>query len=309
MMRSLTIVLIAMLLVSPGTHAEDQVDARKELDMFGVPFTADEFVNRAERGDLLIVDLMLDAGMPADTKDKDGMPALIAAVSEKVEASYLGERAIVYEITPWPKGRQSIWLSEVNRGPRNNAVVFALLDRGADPNISDSRGATAIMTAATVGNEAVAKALLDKGADVNAEDTDGETALILVAKHGNGAIVRLLVENGADVNARNTAGASALKIATDNGRTDIVKLLLENGAEPEVEDTTKSTEEPTTSDPEITPLEIRLKALENAVTILKAEDKDKQNKIHALQNQVQKLDAEVAELTRPRGPEFIFNSR
>ena len=304
MIRSLTVVLIAMLLVSPAIHAEEQVDAREEFDMFGVPFTADEFVNRAERGDLLIVDLMLDAGMPADTKDKDGMPALVAAVYEKgIQKSVTIDSG---------EGITAIIITEVLPGlrePRHNAVVFALLDRGADPDISDSRGATAIMSAARIGNEVVVKALLDKGADVNAKNSDGETALIPAVEHDRGAIVRLLVENGADVNATDHSGASALKTATANGRTDRVKLLHENGADPEVEDSANSTEKTTSPDLELTPLEIRLKTLENAVTVLKEEDKAKQNKIHALQRQVQELDAEVAELKRPRGPEFISISR
>ncbi len=309
MLRLLTVLLMVTLLASPAIFAEEQVEARKELEMLGIPFTADQFVNSAKRGDLPAIDLMLDAGMPVDTKDEDGMPALFAAVSARIEVRDLGGGAVLFEITSGPIKWQTIQIPGVNRKPLHNAVVFALLDRGGDPNVSDGRGATAIMKAARMGNEVVVKALLGKGADVNAKNSDGEMALILAVEHNHGPIVRLLIENGADINARNTAGLSALKTATANGHTHIVKLLLEGGAESKFEDLAKSTEESTSPDPELTPMDIRIKALENAVTILRSEDAAKQSKIHALQNQVQKLDAEVAELKRPRGAEFLSSSR
>lgn len=51
-------------------------------------------------------------------------------------------------------------------------VVQVLLDNGADVNISDNKGKTALMTAAKKGNKTILKALIDAGADVNAKMTE-----------------------------------------------------------------------------------------------------------------------------------------
>ena len=48
----------------------------------------------------------------------------------------------------------------------------------------------------------ITELLLSKGADVNIKDIQGKTALIFAATYGNKEIVELLLSNGADVNAK-----------------------------------------------------------------------------------------------------------
>jgi ankyrin repeat protein len=80
--------------------------------------------------------------------------------------------------------------------------------------------------------KAVAK-LLRQGADVNVSDNDGGTALIFAASCGDEEIVRLLLEKGADVSARYTlTGDTALAIAQRNKHEHVVRLLNEHGAQP-----------------------------------------------------------------------------
>jgi len=68
--------------------------------------------------------------------------------------------------------------------------------------------------------------LLDYGADVNAVAKDGATALILAASCGDEKIVRLLLDKGADVFASYVkTGKTAATLAAEKGYTAIVELL------------------------------------------------------------------------------------
>jgi hypothetical protein len=58
-------------------------------------------------------------------------------------------------------------------------MVRALIARGADVNLKNVRGMTALMLASGSSTPEVVKVLLDAGADVNLRDDDGETALTI----------------------------------------------------------------------------------------------------------------------------------
>jgi ankyrin repeat protein len=75
--------------------------------------------------------------------------------------------------------------------------VRLLLDGGADSNLRNEAGATALMWA--LADVEKARLLLDRRADVNARSDNGRTPLLIAAsRRGSGAVVRLLLERGAD---------------------------------------------------------------------------------------------------------------
>ncbi len=77
-----------------------------------------------------------------------------------------------------------------------DAVRF-LLDNGADPNVRNEVGASALLWA--VDDLEKTRWLLQRGADVNARSDDGRTALAIAAsRFGSVAVVRLLLDSGAD---------------------------------------------------------------------------------------------------------------
>src|SRR5258708_22756236 len=81
------------------------------------------------------------------------------------------------------------------------ASVKLLLDAGADPNIRNDAGASALMWAA--GDLQKVRLLVDHGADVNATSDAGRTPLLIAAgRFGNAAVVKLLLDHGADTSAR-----------------------------------------------------------------------------------------------------------
>lgn len=66
-------------------------------------------------------------------------------------------------------------------------------------NQSDDEGRTALMFAVTNIHTETVKALLEHGADVNVTAQEGSTALLLAASSGDSEIVRTLLSKGAYV--------------------------------------------------------------------------------------------------------------
>jgi ankyrin repeat protein len=84
--------------------------------------------------------------------------------------------------------------------------------------------------AAERGDMALVRTLLDGGADVNLPQVDGLTALHWAVYHDDVATARLLVTAGAAVAKANRYGVPPLSVAATNGNADAVTLLLEAGA-------------------------------------------------------------------------------
>jgi ankyrin repeat protein len=74
------------------------------------------------------------------------------------------------------------------------------------------------------------KKLIEKGADVNVVDEYGATALYWASYKGHSEIVKILIEAGADVNVVNRDGETALYWTSSWGYSEIVKILKEAGA-------------------------------------------------------------------------------
>ena len=119
------------------------------------------------------------------------------------------------------------------------ARVSALIKQGADVNAKDARGMTLLMHSAVVGSLESMKLLLDNGADPNLVNPAGSTALMFSVT--DIAKVRLLVDRGANVNAATKFGRTPLLLAAmSDGSADIVRLLLARGADVKAVDGMKS---------------------------------------------------------------------
>ena len=143
------------------------------------------------------------------------------------------------------------------------ALIRALLDRGANPNVQtkveppsrrwmmpfgarqwvNPAGQTPFVRASLAGDVAVMRLLLEHGADPNIPTLAGVTALMSAAgigwvprqtytepKESLLEAVRLCVEHGADVNAANLKGFTALHGAAYRGLDDVVRFLVQKGA-------------------------------------------------------------------------------
>src|SRR6185369_2026333 len=100
----------------------------------------------------------------------------------------------------------------------------ALLPHRTSANFKDGRGLTPLMYAAAVGSPEAMKLLLDKGADPNVQNAFGSTALMWSVTDIKK--VRLLLEHGADVKTASKRGRTALLLAAMSDQSaDIVRLL------------------------------------------------------------------------------------
>ena len=111
---------------------------------------------------------------------------------------------------------------------KNLALVNALLDAGANPNIG--HGTTSLHLASKEGNLPVVQALLAKDAAVNVVDDDGATPLYFASGDGHLPVMQALLAKGAAVDAAANDGAKPLHIASHNGHLPVVQALLAKGA-------------------------------------------------------------------------------
>ena len=96
--------------------------------------------------------------------------------------------------------------------------IMASLAAGADVDVRDANGSTALINAVfhyPVDCVEALQILLDAGADVNARTEDGYTVLMVAARVAHLDVIRLLVKAGADKHATNK-GMSASRIAKES---------------------------------------------------------------------------------------------
>ncbi len=110
-------------------------------------------------------------------------------------------------------------------------VVHTLLDEGADANLPQADGATALHWAAFWNDLETLDRLIDAGADVNAENDYGATPLWCACANRHPPIVARLLEANADPNVGLRAGESVLMRCVHTGEVSAVRALLEHGAD------------------------------------------------------------------------------
>jgi ankyrin repeat protein len=107
--------------------------------------------------------------------------------------------------------------------------------RGANINLRNALGETALMHAAWKGRIDAVRWLLQRGA--RADDQRGKlawTALHYAVFAGHDEIAELLLERGADINARSPNGSSVLMMAVYEGRENTARWLLAHGADTKI---------------------------------------------------------------------------
>ena len=121
-------------------------------------------------------------------------------------------------------------------------VVEVLARAGAGVCVTDDKGLTCLMLAATFGHtETVRTLLCMPEVDVNQSDNSGNTPLHHAAMRQHLDVVQLLIDAGADIDAKNVhfyngRGCTPLHYACAGGELDIVKMLVNAGADVSVAD-------------------------------------------------------------------------
>jgi ankyrin repeat protein len=122
---------------------------------------------------------------------------------------------------------------------RDTKLVTALLKQGADVNIPQPDGATALHWAAHWDDVALAKLLVAAKAQPNAANDYGVTPIFLAAGNGSAAMLSVLLDAGANANAALPTGETVLMTAVRSGSLPVVKRLLTAGADPNAKQVSK----------------------------------------------------------------------
>ncbi|XP_038171127.1 KN motif and ankyrin repeat domain-containing protein 3 isoform X3 [Arvicola amphibius] len=117
-------------------------------------------------------------------------------------------------------------LTSLGQEEEDMAVVKRLFSMG-DVNAKASQtGQTALMLAISHGHQDMVAALLECGADVNVQDADGTTALMCASEYGRLDTVQLLLaQPGCDLTILDNEGTSALAIALEAEQDEVAALL------------------------------------------------------------------------------------
>ena len=104
--------------------------------------------------------------------------------------------------------------------------VAKLLETKPDLEIKDTKGRTALMIAAYMGENEIAELLIRAGADVNAQDDMLNSPFLYAGAEGNLDLVKLCLANGANFEIYNRYYGTALIPAAERRHLQVVNLLV-----------------------------------------------------------------------------------
>lgn len=175
----------------------------------------------AGRGQPGTVALMLKQGRARDDTHALEFASLMAAVYTE-NASALPKDKITSINRIGPEGFSALHLAAANGSA---ALADALVARGANINLANSRRQTPLHIAAWNNRPEMIRLLADKGARINMQDAEGNTPLMLAAQRNATDAAKTLLAAGADKYLANTQGKTAGIIADDQHYGDLVGLL------------------------------------------------------------------------------------
>ncbi len=181
-------------------------------------------ISAATRGDLEMVNALLQGGADVNQKDEKQFTALLRALQNDREeiANILVARPEL-DVNAQGEGGANALISFVAR--QRVPAVQDLLNRGANVNLPDSEGDTALNIAVQRGNVELVNLLLSKGADPNIKNKLGGTPLMWAGVFGRKEIAQILLDKGADPRAKDVDGMTAAAWAAKNNRQEMVEFL------------------------------------------------------------------------------------
>ena len=121
-------------------------------------------------------------------------------------------------------------------------ILQAIISHGGDVNATGKNNRTALLIACLKRKKDAINALLNGGADPNITDAYGETCIHSAARHDFCTeILQVIISHGGDVNAKGKYSRTALMIACEKGNKDALNVLVNAGADPNIVDADRET--------------------------------------------------------------------
>ena len=216
-------------------------------------------IRAASRGFLDIIKLLVEAGADVNIISQEGDNALSMVAQSGCQELFDYLLPLTSpEIREWAM-KEALFNA---RRDKASEIVHMLSRAGANLNVQDDyNGGTPLMGAVLMRNLPFVKALIEKGADVNIANHEGKTALVFAAifydrydlydrddedediesiltKVGDTHVelIHLLFNAGAQLNSKDMQGRTALSHAAELGSHQAVELLIKLGADVNAQD-------------------------------------------------------------------------
>ncbi|XP_011409201.1 PREDICTED: ankyrin-1-like, partial [Amphimedon queenslandica] len=195
--------------------ARERVDFMKHIGLYHLAINGEVILNEAEKKDFKFESALQEAAKVGD--------------SEAVE--------VLLEI-----GRGTDVLGDISKAlfhaSSNNhyRVVKLFLNEGANPNVRDTDGESAMHAASRKGHHKIVELLLKEKADPNTCSNNGITTLMLASFNNCYQVIKLLLKEKVNPNIQTKNGTTALMLASQSGHTESAELLLKAGADPDIKE-------------------------------------------------------------------------
>jgi len=191
------------------------------------PFIRTPLTEAARRGNMGMVRLLVQQGADVNKQSEGRWTALMWSAFEgnlPITRLLISRNA---RLNARDYNQDTALHLAATNGQNPNTVKFLLTQRGVEVNAVNEVGRTPLMGACENGWWQVAWALIRSGADINMTDREGVSALMLAVSSRNMDLVRMLVEQGDywTLNMRDSQGRAAVDYAANGKMFKIVKYL------------------------------------------------------------------------------------
>lgn len=186
-----------------------------------------------EKGHKEIAVVLLEYNADVNAVNRKGESSLILAVkncNSHQTAACSDRKLMMANLSVDGDGVDEANEKNVASNNRSDQLVQRLVENGANINIKDKEGNSAMHYAIENIHEDVTLLLLNRGADADAVNKKGNNPLHLASAVNNKELACLVVKHVSDIEIKNSDGETCLHIAAKNDTTEVAAVILNNGA-------------------------------------------------------------------------------
>ncbi|KAF2124067.1 ankyrin [Dothidotthia symphoricarpi CBS 119687] len=174
-----------------------------------------------------IVDALLSAGADVNAVCRQGRSVISWAVESGSVMCCQKLLDAGAHVNILDREQQNVMLRALLMFPVNEEIVHLLVRAGTDVNHQDRDGRTSLMFAAQFGTQISCEKLLQYGADMEIQNEYGVTAVLGAVQNNNHDVLKLLCDRKAILNRKDRDGDSMIHYAAWFGDLETMRILEE----------------------------------------------------------------------------------